>query len=131
MGFLDELVGQVLRPGQERGRTSGMAGVLSQLLGGQGSNEGGGLARLLEQFRGAGLGHIAESWVGNGPNHPVTPGQLRDALGEDQTQQMARQSGLSVEDLLGQLAQHLPGLVDRMTPSGRVPRGEAGGTIET
>ena len=35
---------------------------------------------------------------------------------------MAAQWGLSIEGLLSQLVQHLPGLVDRMTPDGTIPK---------
>lgn len=129
MGLLDQLVGQVL--GQQQTGTgtssSGMGSVLTQLLGGQGSgqNQGGGITGLIEKFRASGLGHIADSWVSNGPNLPVSSDQLRSVLGPQQTQQMAAQSGLSVENLLSQLARHLPGLVDRITPNGTVPSGGA------
>jgi uncharacterized protein YidB (DUF937 family) len=34
---------------------------------------------------------------------------------------MARRSGLSAEKLIKQLSQVLPGLVDKLTPHGRLP----------
>jgi upstream activation factor subunit UAF30 len=36
---------------------------------------GGGLSGLISQFEGVGLVHIAQSWVGNGPNQRVSPQQ--------------------------------------------------------
>jgi uncharacterized protein YidB (DUF937 family) len=95
-----------------------------QLLGGQGSssaNQGGGIGGLIQQFRDAGLGHVADSWVGTGPNQPVSPQQLQRVFGEDQVQSMARQSGLPAQGFLSQLSQHLPRVVDGMTPDGRLP----------
>ena len=67
------------------------------------------------------MGAIAQSWIGNGANQPVSPEQLQGVLGADQVQSMATQSGLAPTDLLSQLSQHLPGLVDRMTPNGTLP----------
>jgi uncharacterized protein YidB (DUF937 family) len=105
-----------------------MGNVLSGLLGGgqaggfgSSSGMGGGLGALVSQFEQAGLGHIAQSWVGNGTNHPVTPEQLQGVLGEDQVQSMASQSGMAPNDFLSQLSQHLPNAVNGMTPNGRLP----------
>ena len=126
MGLLDQLVGDMLGQTQAAsgapGNSPGLAGVLTNLLGGVNSpGQSGGFSGLIQQFRAAGLGHIVDSWVGNGPNAPVTPEQLRNVLGPQQTARMAAESGTTEQGLLSQLAQHLPGLVDRMTPEGRLP----------
>ena len=42
------------------------------------------LGGLISQFENAGLGHIAQSWVGNGPNLPVSPQQLQNVFGQNQ-----------------------------------------------
>ena len=81
----------------------------------------GGLGGLLSQFEQGGLGHIAQSWVGNGPNQPVSPQQLQGVLGESQVQGMANQAGMEPQDFLSQLSQHLPNAVHGMTPNGRLP----------
>ena len=80
-----------------------------------------GLAGLISQFQRAGLGHVAQSWVGNGANQPVSPQQLQSVLGDDQVQSMAVQSGMQPQDLLSQLSQHLPNAVNGMTPNGQMP----------
>ena len=124
MGLLDSLIGNVLGQQQQpASQPGGMAGVLMQLLAGGGGvqNAGGGLAGLLDQFRAAGLGHVADSWVGTGPNQPVSPQQLESVFGTDQVQSMSRQAGMAPQDFLGQLSQHLPRVVDGMTPGGRLP----------
>jgi uncharacterized protein YidB (DUF937 family) len=36
-------------------------------------------------------------------------------------QTMSRQSGMAPHDFLSQLSQHLPRVVDSMTPNGRLP----------
>ncbi len=79
------------------------------------------LGGLLSQFQQAGLGHVAQSWVGNGPNQPVSPQQLQTVFGEDQVQGMASQAGMQPGDFLSQLSQHLPTAVNGMTPSGQLP----------
>ena len=108
-----------------------MGGVLASLLGGGGQTGGmgnqgmggmgGGLGSLVSQFEQAGLGHVAQSWVGNGPNQPVSPQQLQSVFGEDQVQGMASQAGMQPQDFLSQLSQHLPNAVHGMTPNGQLP----------
>ena len=68
------------------------------------------------------------SWLGNGANAGVSPDQLRNALGSDQVQQMARSAGLPVDQLLAMLAQHLPGTIDKMSPNGALDENAASGT---
>jgi uncharacterized protein YidB (DUF937 family) len=126
MGLLDQIVGNVLQP-QQTGTgssPSGIGGVLMNMLGG-GDNRtagtGGGLGGLLSSFEQAGLGHIARSWVGSGPNQPVSPQQLQTVFGDDQVQSMARQAGMAPHDFLSQLSQHLPRVVDGVTPNGQLP----------
>jgi uncharacterized protein YidB (DUF937 family) len=90
------------------------------------SNEGtggllGGLGGLLGKLQQGGLGEVANSWVGSSQNKPVSPGQLGSALGSNIIKTLAQQSGISEEELTKQLAQVLPGVVDKLTPNGRLP----------
>ncbi len=120
MGLLDSVLGGLMGGGA--GASSPMGGVLGSLLGGgQSGGMGGGLGGLMSQFQQGGLGHIAQSWVGNGPNQPVSPEQLHGVLGAAQVQSMASQAGLPPQDFLSQLSQHLPDAVHGMTPNGRLP----------
>jgi len=66
-------------------------------------------------------GFVVNSWVGSGQNQPVSPGQLGSALGPSIIKMLAQKSGLPEEELTKQLSQILPGLVDKLTPNGRVP----------
>jgi len=122
MGLLD-IVGQVLGGQQGTGNNSpGFANVLANLLSNQGQGGGGsGLGGLIDQFRSAGLGHVADSWVGSGPNQSVSPQQLQSVLGDQQVDAMSRQAGMPRQDFLSQLSQHLPRVVDGMTPAGQMP----------
>ncbi len=125
MGILDSVLGSLLG-GSQGGAASPMGNILSSVLGGgaQGGagNAGmaGGLGGLLSQFQQAGLGNIAQSWIGNGANQPVSPQQLQNVFGENQVQDMANQAGMNQGDFLSQLSQHLPHAVDQMTPNGQV-----------
>ena len=81
----------------------------------------GGLGGLLDKLQKGGLGDVANSWVGSGQNQPVSPKQLGPALGPDIIKTLAQRSGLSEEELTKQLSQVLPGIVDKLTPAGRLP----------
>ena len=81
----------------------------------------GGLGGLLDKLQKGGLGNAANSWVGTGQSQPVPPGQLGSALGPDIIKTLAQRSGLSEEEITKQLSQVLPGVVDKLTPQGRLP----------
>ena len=81
----------------------------------------GGLGGLLDKLQKGGLGDVANSWVGSGQNQPISPKQLSPALGSDIIKTLAQRSGLSEEELTKQLSQVLPGIVDKLTPAGRLP----------
>jgi uncharacterized protein YidB (DUF937 family) len=106
-------------PGQSGG---GLGGILDQLGGkSAGGVLTGGLGELLEQFQQHGQGETADSWVRTGPNKPVTPPQLEQAIGSDILDTLSRQTGLSKQDLLARLSRELPDAVDKYTPQGRLP----------
>jgi uncharacterized protein YidB (DUF937 family) len=96
--------------------------VPEALVAALGSHEGG-LGGLIQKFEAAGLGPAISSWVGSGDNQPVAADALHGVLGSDLVQQIAAKTGLPVEQLLPQIAEHLPQLVDGMTPNGEVPSG--------
>ena len=82
----------------------------------------GGLSGVVNQFEQNGLGSTVKSWIGTGPNQPISPDEVHKALGPDLLQQLAAKSGLSVQDLAQKLAQVLPQAVDKMTPDGVIPK---------
>ena len=81
----------------------------------------GGLAGLIQAFQKNGMGEIVNSWVGTGSNLPISPTQVQQGLGGDLLKQLAAQAGLSSEAASGQLANLLPGLIDKLTPDGKLP----------
>ena len=112
-------------PGGDMGGGLGdlLKGGLGGLLGGAaaGSVISGGLGDLLKQFQQQGQGEVANSWVGKGENKSIAPGDLGKALGVDQINALTSQTGLSRDDLLSGLSQYLPGVIDHLTPEGRLP----------
>jgi uncharacterized protein YidB (DUF937 family) len=67
------------------------------------------------------MGQQADSWVSTGQNLPIDPGALGEIFGQEELGQIARQTGMSQQDVSGGLADLLPGLIDGMTPTGQVP----------
>lgn len=109
--------GQILQPGGLGGvlGSGGVGGILGS-LGGAGA-----LSGLLEQLRRRGLGEQVDSWVRPGPNRPVAPAELEQALGRDEVEALVEETGVPRQALLAELAQALPEAVDELTPEGTEP----------
>jgi uncharacterized protein YidB (DUF937 family) len=99
-------------------RQSGQGGGLGGMIGGQG---GGGLGGLLDQFTRSGHGDKLQSWIGPGDNHPIAPNELEETLGVNTVDRLSGETGMARGDLLNELAGVLPGVVDKLTPQGRMP----------
>jgi len=97
MGFLDDVVGKVKEAA------------------------GGGLQGVIQTFKEKGLGDIVSSWVGTGQNLPISGDQLKTGLGADLIGQLASKVGVSPDVATSKLAEILPGLIDKLTPEGKVP----------
>jgi uncharacterized protein YidB (DUF937 family) len=109
--------------GSQPGGNSGLGGLLGGLAGtSAGGLLGGGLGTLLESFRQAGQGDAADSWVSKGPNKPIEPPQIKQAIGPDVLSDLSQRTGLSEEEILNRLSQRLPDAVDKYTPDGRLPQ---------
>ena len=125
--------------GQDGGRSGGFLDSVGSMLDGPGGTSrrhasadaaqddgnapaiGGGLGDLLDRFRQSGHGDLIESWIGAGQNKAASPHDLESALGPDTVDQLSRGTGLGRDDLLSQLTQALPQLIDGLTPHGRMP----------
>ena len=135
---LQSILGSVLGGGGQQAGGQQTGGLGSVFGGGQpqqggaggglGGMLGGGLGGLLSRFQQNGMGDVAQSWVGNGPNHPVSPEQLHQVFGDEQVNQWSQQSNIPKQDLLSQLSQYLPNAVDKMTPDGQVPADPVAGS---
>ena len=64
----------------------------------------GGLQGVISEFELQRTRLTISSWVGTGPNQPISTGDLQRALGPDPLQQLAAKSGMSVQDLAAKLA---------------------------
>ena len=80
-----------------------------------------GLGDLIDQFQKKGLGDVVDSWVNRGGNKSVAPDQVSVALGGDVVDELSRRTGLSRDEVLTELANMLPNMVDKLTPEGRLP----------
>ena len=128
MSLLDSVVG-MMAGGQAGAGGGGQAALIQAVIGllanqsGGGAQGGiGGLAGLVQQFQQGGLGDVVGSWVSTGQNLPVSAEQLQSVLGGNSALAgLAQQAGVSQGDLMGQLSQLLPQVVDQLTPDGQVP----------
>ena len=123
MGLLDSIAGTVL--GKFGGDQGSMAQIALEMF-----NQHGGIGGVLDKFKAGGLGDVAASWVGKGENIPVTANQISSVLGSGAIAEMAAKFGISPETLSAQIAQHLPEVVDKMTPNGAV-EADSGNLLNT
>jgi uncharacterized protein YidB (DUF937 family) len=109
MGMLDGLLGGIVG--------AGMVSVVNDIL-----EKHGGVQGVVSEFEQNGLGATVKSWVGTGPNQPISADDVHKVLGPDLLQQLSEKSGLSVQDLAQRLSHVLPQAVDKLTPNGAVPK---------
>lgn len=113
MGLFDSLAGSMLgKLGGDRGT---MVQIAMDLL-----NKHGGVSGVLQMFKDRGLEQEVNSWVGLGKNLSITPEQVASVLGQGELAQMAAKFGISPMDLSNKIAENLPGVVDKLTPEGKV-----------
>ena len=109
MGMLDGLLGGIVG--------AGMVSVVNDIL-----EKHGGVQGVVSEFEKNGLAATVKSWVGPGPNQPISPDEVHKVLGPELLQQLSEKSGLSVQDLAQKLSHVLPQAVDKLTPNGAVPK---------
>lgn len=116
MGLLDTLMGSLT------GKATAPAGAENPLMGALGGlmSGNGGVQGLLDKFTKGGLGDAAASWVGMGENKPVSADQVHHALGADQISAVAAKLGIDTSKASSLLAEFLPKVIDKLTPSGQV-----------
>jgi uncharacterized protein YidB (DUF937 family) len=110
-------------PASSSGATAGLPGKLYGMLAGTSIGDllSGGLRDLVDAFKQAGHGDVADSWVGRGPNKQIAPSELEKAIGPQVLATLSEQTGLSREEILARLSKSLPEAVDKYTPEGRIP----------
>ena len=105
------------------GGGGGLGGMLGGLLAGgaAGGLLNGGLRNLIGDMEQNGHGQAAQSWVSSGPNQSLDPGNLAKAIGYEDIDAVASQTGMSRDEVASQLSEHLPEFVNQLTPDGRLP----------
>lgn len=116
MGLLDSVAGAVL--GKLGGEQGGVAQIALDMF-----NQYGGLNGVLDKLKSGGLADEAASWVSTGANLPVDADQITSALGSGAIADMAAKFGIDPADLSAKIAEHLPTVIDKMTPDGEVNEG--------
>jgi len=125
MGMLDALVknpqmiGDVAKFAKDNPQIAQAA--LSMLSSSGGSGSSGGLGSVLGALQSKGLGDVVSSWISTGENKSISPQQLQSALGPEKVSQFAKQAGVSGNEASAALAGMLPGLVDKLSPDGKLP----------
>lgn len=109
MGMFDGILGGVV--GAE------MATVVHGLI-----EKHGGLQGIVAQLEQQGLGSTVKSWIGTGPNQPISADQVQQVFGSDMVKELAAKVGLSPDVLAGKLSQILPQAIDKLTPNGALPK---------
>ncbi len=118
MSFLEDMAGKELSS-MLSSSSNPMAASVMQMI----NNQPGGLSGLVQQFHDKGLGGLITSWVGTGQNLPISADQIQHVLGSEQVKELAAKAGISPDAAGAHLAQFLPMLIDKLTPSGQVQQG--------
>ena len=109
MGMFDAILGGIV--GAE------MATAVNHLI-----EKHGGVSGIVSELQQKGLGDTVKSWVGTGPNQPISTDPLHQALGAGAISELAAKMGVNPQDLLAKLAQALPAAIDKLTPGGVLPK---------
>ena len=103
---IGEFVKNMTGPGGGAGVAEGVKKTLGD--GPLATSISGGLGELVDHFTKNGQGDATASWVGKGPNAPISGSQLEKTLGADLLDTLVKQTGLTKEELLSRLAKTLP-----------------------
>jgi uncharacterized protein YidB (DUF937 family) len=119
---LRERLGGLARQAMENLQADSLPGLFNEVLG---KTDLGDVKGLLGKLQESGLGSQVSSWIGNGSNMPITPDQIREALGNEKVQQIAQTLGLPTDKILNFLSENLPNAVDEMSPQGKLEGAES------
>jgi len=122
MGVLGEMVKGLL--GKAFGGGSSQNPLMDIVMGLITNPQSGGLQGLIQTFKEKGLGDAMSSWISTGKNQSVSGDQIQHALGSNIIQQIAQQLGSSKSEVSGGLANLLPDIIDKLTPTGKLPEGD-------
>jgi uncharacterized protein YidB (DUF937 family) len=102
MGLLDQLSSRLSSAlGGAARQHPGLLGYVVDLVNDPAT---GGFDGLVQSFHDHGLGGVVSSWIGTGPNQPVTADQISKVLGPERIQLIATRLGVAPETVTAQLA---------------------------
>jgi uncharacterized protein YidB (DUF937 family) len=117
MSLFDNLAQEVSSlAGGNAAADSGILGHVMELVN---NPQTGGLQGMVQQFESNGLGGIMSSWIGNGANQSISGDQIAQVVGQDKLNEIASKLGMQPDQISGLIAQHLPGVIDKLTPQGQ------------
>jgi uncharacterized protein YidB (DUF937 family) len=101
-------------------------------LGGQQGQEGGiatiqklfGANRMqdiMSKLSKKGMNQQVQSWIATGPNQPISGGDVQSAVDPAMLNQVAKQHGMSPQEVCDLVAKALPEMVNEATPDGKMP----------
>lgn len=97
---------------------SGKSGSASSLFA-NAFNDLGGYQGILSRLEQSGLGNKVDSWLStNAANLPVSPDEIRAALGDERLRQLATKFGVPADQVADLVSRHLPQAVDQSSPNG-------------
>lgn len=117
MGLLDTILAAVTGK-SDSADANPLGAALNSLLA-----QNGGIQGLMSKFSQGGLGDVFSSWVGMGDNKSISADQISKLLGSEQVQGLASSLGVDPSQASGFLADYLPKIVDKLTPTGAVEPG--------
>lgn len=118
MGLFDSVAGAMMN--KVMGDKGPLAKLAMELF-----QQYGGLPGILQALKNGGLSEQVDSWVGTGANQHVNAQQIGAALGSSVLAGLAAKLNMSTDDLTGKIAEHLPDVVNQLTPNGAVENNPA------
>jgi Uncharacterized protein conserved in bacteria len=115
MGFFDSILGAVTGKTDGSGGAAQLIGVLGGLLA-----QSGGVQGLANKFAQSGQENTFQSWVGMGENEAISSNQIQNVLGSEQVNALATKMGIDPAQASSFLAEYLPKIVDKLTPTGKI-----------
>lgn len=122
MGILDalmknpQMIGDVAKFASENPQ---IAKAAMEMFSSKGA--GGGLGDIVGSLQSGGLAEVVNSWLSSGDNQAVEPAKLEQALGAGKMAAFAQKAGVSGSEASTLLAGMLPGLIDKLSPDGKMP----------
>ncbi|MFD0928744.1 YidB family protein [Methylophilus glucosoxydans] len=118
MGLFDSMAGAMMN--KVMGDKGPLAKLAMELF-----QQYGGLPGILQTLKNGGLSEQVDSWVGTGANLNVSAQQVGVALGTAVLSGIAGKLNMTTDELSSKIAEHLPDVVNQLTPNGVVENNPA------